>query len=86
MYLLIQKNTDERIKQFLSDYFNLIFVPECEMLPQPVRGHVDMSLFVFSDRTAVARPELYDFYSRVMTPLGYSVIRGKTYGLFLYTV
>ncbi|MGN1098268.1 MAG: DUF6873 family GME fold protein [Clostridia bacterium] len=54
---------------------NIIPPPELKTLPEPLRRHADLGMCPIGGNEIVCPPDSYGYYSEILSPYGFSVIR-----------
>ena len=55
---------------------NIIMPPEISILPPQLRRHADLGLCPIGGNEVVCPPDTYPYYSDILSPYGFSVIKG----------
>lgn len=71
---------DSRVTLAVSGFkvpgIEIIPPPELPALPEALRRHADLGLCPIGGSEVVCPPDSWEYYNRVLTPYGFSVIRG----------
>lgn len=71
----------QRASLFIADCqienAQVIIPPPIDALPPSMRRHADLGICIISEKTAVCPPDTCAYYESALTPLGYSIIKGK---------